>query len=396
MRTFEYRGFGADGHHARGLVDALSAKEARDKLARTGIFAERLWPARRPLRCSTEQRATLYRELSSLLAAGLPLAKALDAIVSAPDLNALALVAAGMRDDIREGKSLADSMAGASPSVTEFELAIVEAAERSGALAPMLDELASFLEEQTVLKDKVQNALIYPVFVVTLGICAGIVMLGLLLPRTRALMSGINISEPALTRFMRGLGAFLGRWGAPFILLLSASAVWLARRLRLDPEFRVRCERHLFRAPWIGRGYTLLINVRFASTLSVLLRGGVGLVDAIPLAGRATGSRWVAILARREAESVRHGSRLSDAIRRIPPLAEQLSGWIQTGEAGGEMTRLLDAASARHRQHWERFVSRSLSVLEPILILLIGGFVLLVTLSVLLPLLSLSQAVAPR
>jgi len=132
--------------------------------------------------------------------------------------------------------------------------------------------------------------------------------------------------------------------------------------------------------------------LRFSRTLSMLLTGGIPLIDGLILAGRATGSPWLSRIVEREAETVRHGSSLSDAVRRIPRLSQSLPGWISVGEAGGGLERLLANAGERYENNWNRYVSRWLSLLEPVLILVIGGFVLLVTLSVLLPVLSLSRS----
>jgi general secretion pathway protein F len=193
---------------------------------------------------------------------------------------------------------------------------------------------------------------------------------------------------------MIALGAFLSRWGAAGAAVVAGAAIGFRRHIRTDGAARIRWDRFLFRLPLWGNGYALLVNLRFARTLAILLRGGVPLLDGFVLAGRAGGSPWVESLVKFEAESVRHGGTLAAALRRIPPLARSLPGWVQTGEAGGEMDRLLDAAARRFQGQWDRFVARCLSLLEPSLILLIGGFVLLVTLSVLLPIISMTQSVA--
>ena len=118
------------------------------------------------------------------------------------------------------------------------------------------------------------------------------------------------------------------------------------------------------------------------------------MIDAFRLAGRATGSSWVENMTETEAGKVRHGDRLSDAVRRVPPLADSMPGWIEIGEAGGGMADLLATAADRYQQQWTRYTDRMLSLLEPLLILLIGAFVLLVALSVLLPVFSFSRVVA--
>jgi type II secretory pathway component PulF len=141
----------------------------------------------------------------------------------------------------------------------------------------------------------------------------------------------------------------------------------------------------------VGRGYRLVVNLRCARTLAILLKGGVGLVDALPLAGRSTGSVWIAALMEKEADAVRHGASLADAVRRVPPLAVSLPAWIQAGEASGALEKLLNTAGDAFQHQWNRFAARTLSWLEPALILLIGLFVLLVTLSVLLPIISMNR-----
>jgi general secretion pathway protein F len=216
-------------------------------------------------------------------------------------------------------------------------------------------------------------------------------MLGLLIPRAREMVGGAEL--PALTVFMVGLGGWLMKWGLPLLAVIIAGVVWFRARLRRSPSFRQNWERRLFRLPFFAKGYGLLVNLRFCRTLAILIRGGVTVIEALGLAGRATGSRWIAVRSDEESENVRHGSRLSDAVARIPPLAESTPGWIRVGEAGGDLARLLEHAGTRYQNRWDRFVRRSLSFVEPAIILVIGGFVLLVTLSVLLPVIVLTRSI---
>ena len=393
MKAYEYRGFGGSGRSCKGLVEAMSVKDAREKLARNGILADRISVTGRQLRFPSDQRSMVYRELSAMLGAGMPLVRSLDVLIQSPEMGESAVLLAGIRDSVRDGSSLADSFGRASESVTAFERAIIEAAEKSATVEPMMERLAVFLEEQGKLQDRIQSALIYPAIILTVGICVAILMLGLLVPRAQEILAGSNIPLPALTRYMIAFGSGLLKWGLPLIAAIVVGVVAIRRRLRQDAEFRRQWNRRLFDVPVFGRGYTLLVNLRFARTLEIMIHGGVSLIDGLIFAGRATGSPWVVSLAEAEAESVRHGSSLSDALRRIPPLAASLPGWVQIGEASGGLERLLSSAGQRYQDHWDRFIARSLSFMEPVLILLIGGFVLMVTLSVLLPVLSLSQAI---
>jgi general secretion pathway protein F len=390
VKTFDYRGFDAGGKPKRGLIEALSIKEARERLAAEGILAETLAPTGRQLRLTVAMRSVVYRELSALLQAGLPLVKAFDLLVDAPEVGGARSTMASVRDRVREGQSLARAFQAASASVTAFEVSIIEAAEQTAMVADVLERLADFLEDQEQLKQSVQAALVYPAIVVTAGICVALVMLGVLIPRTQSLLSG-GATLPGLTRFMIGLGQVAVRAAVPVALAVILGVVGLRRRLGRDDAFRVRWDRGLFAWPLLGPGYTLLVNERFARTMALLLEGGVTVIDAFSIAGRATGSAWVSALAETESEAVRHGASLSSAITRIPPLSGVLPGWIRIGEAGGGMARLLSSAAHRYHVQWQRFVKTRLSILEPVIILVIGGFVLMITLAVLLPVMKISQ-----
>ena len=393
MKAYEYRGFDGSGSVRKGLVDAMSVKDARDKLANQGILADRVSVTGRQLGFPPEQRSMVYRELSALLGAGMPLVRAMDVLIQSPETGESAVLLAGVRDNVKEGVSLADAFSRASESVTAFEKAIIGAAEKSATVEPMLERLAAFLDEQSKLRDRIQSALIYPAIILTAGICVAILMLGFLVPRAREILAGSNVPLPALTRYMIAFGGGLLKAGLPLMAVVAAVVFALRRKLRQDEGFARRWNQRLFSLPLYGRGYTLLASLRFVRTLEIMIHGGVSLIDGLVFAGRATGSPWVTYLAETEAESVRHGSSLSDAVRRIPPLASSLPGWIRIGEASGGLERLLNSAGQRYQDHWDRFIGRCMSFLEPVLIFLIGGFVLLVTLSVLLPVLSLSQVI---
>jgi general secretion pathway protein F len=213
-------------------------------------------------------------------------------------------------------------------------------------------------------------------------------------PRAQDILAYTRGTLPGVTRFALGLARGSVRWGLPLALIPLGWGVVHVRRTRRDAEYRERWDRWRFRWPLWGPGYTLLVNLRFARTLSLLLRSGLSLIEGARLAGRATGSPWVCRLAGEAAESVRHGAALSETVRGIPPLAETLPGWLQVGEATGDMANLLDGAAARLEDRWERYTTRALAFLEPVLILAIGGFVLLIALSVLLPVINLTQGLA--
>ncbi len=391
MKTFEYKGYNTAGQVKKGLVEALDIKDAREKLAETGILAEKVTQTGRQLKFSVVTRSIIYRELSALLDAGLTLVDALEILVSSPEIKEARFGLAGIRDRVREGASLAESFVAASFSVTGFEASIIEAAEKSATVSSVLARLADFLDEQEELRQSIRSALVYPIIVMSVGICVAILMLGVLIPRTRDLLSSGQAELPLLTSIMMSAGQLLTHWGIPLLAIIAAAIYIFRRKLKQDSGLRTKWDRKIFKFPIIGSGYTLLVNERFCRTMAILLDGGVSLIDSLVISGRATGSEWISALAEAESENIRHGDKLSNAIERIPPLAEFLPGWIRVGEAGGGMAKLLSSAAQRYGLQWRRFLKLRLSFLEPLILLFIGGFVLLITLAVLLPILNLSK-----
>lgn len=394
MKTFEYRGYDQAGRMCRGFVEALTVKDAREKLAVSGTLAEHVATTSRNFRFPVSDRILFYREMNSLLSAGVPMAKALDILVQAPENDKSRLLIAGIRDAVKEGAALSAALSQVSDSVGSFELAILQAAERSADMESMLDNLASFLEKRERLRDHIVSALIYPGIVFVMGILVAVVMMGFIIPRAHEMLLGANVPIPAVTKLMMLMGDVVAVAGIPMVFVAVAGVFMLRRRLKNDHGFLLCWDRMLYRLPLFGRGYEILVNLRFAQTFAMLIRGGVSVIDGILLAGRASGSPWVRALSEKEAESVRHGSSVSEAVARIPPIASSLPGLIRVGEAGGGIDRLLDSAAVRYQNRWDHFADRFLSALEPVLILIIGGFVLMVTLSVLLPVISLSQGIA--
>lgn len=402
MNTFDYRGLDLKGRTRKGLVEALDPKDAREKLSRNGILVERISPAggrqprlllSRKRGLSLDHRAVIYRELGALLRAGLPVVKALDILIDSPELGQACGILARTRDDIREGQSLAEAISRASESVTVLEKALIAVGERSGTLGDALDSLASFVEEQQSVKDRVRTALLYPAIVLVVALVVATGVFTFVLPQTQKVLLEMHIAVPAITRVMMGLGKAFAVCGIPLAVTLALVVLWFRRKTRKEPALRMDLDRRIFALPMFGRGVTIMVNLRFSRTLATLMHGGVPLVEGLQLAGRATGNTWVENLAGSAAESVRHGGSLADAVRKIPPLSETLPGWIQAGEAGGNLESLLRNAGERYQRQWLRFITRSLGLLEPVIILLLGIFVLLVALAVLMPIISANQLI---
>lgn len=400
MRTFEYKGYNHAGQVARGLIQAIDRKDAREKLAHQGVLAEAIQAAgegrawvwrRRDVLFTLDVRAAFYRELASILAAGLPLSNGLALLTEAPEMGRNQTVVAGIGDRVSEGVSFADAVADASARVTAFERAVIETGERAGRIDEVLNRLADYLEEERQLRDRLVSALIYPAIIVGLSLLVGTGLLVFMLPAFQSLLLETGLDLPWITRVvMRGAQVFA--WLLPLLVIAGGVAsLWIKQRRSRSASFRVAFDRWLHRLPLLSQFYPVLVNLRFTRTLAMLLQSQVHLLEALTQAAAASGSPWVESLIGAEADAVRQGANLSDALARVPPLALTLPGWVRAGEASGDLTGMLEQAAQRSQHVWERRVTRTMTLIESGLVIVVGAFVFVLALSIILPILSINQ-----
>ena len=237
--------------------------------------------------------------------------------------------------------------------------------------------------------------MLYPCVVVSLAVAIGGLVLTFMLPMVQRVFESMHRDLPMLTVVMLNGGRALG-----LVLLLlaagaAAGAAWLRRAMRADEALRIRVDRRLFSVPLVGAGWRNLASLRFVRVLGLLLERGVGLIEGVPMAGRASGSAWLADCARRETEAMGQGKPLVEVIRGIRPLHPSLAAWVQAGEAGGNLAGLLDNAAQRFQQSWDRMASRGMMMLEIGMTLALGLFVTLIALAVLLPVLDFQKGFMP-
>jgi general secretion pathway protein F len=279
--------------------------------------------------------------------------------------------------------------------MTPFETSVLEVGERTGEMADALARLADFLESQAALRSRLLSALLYPAIVATLAVLLGGGVLAFLLPRVRTLLAQAHLPPNRFTSILLAGGRIGG------ILLLLAAALGLAgflfarHRARRSEEFRIRLERALARMPFPGRAWRSLATLRFVRVLSLLLSRRVDLLEAVPLAARASGSAAMARDALDAAGRIRQGEALADALPSMPLLHESLATWMRAGEAAGAIVPLLDHAGDRLEAEHDRRAGRGVLALEVSLTLAVGAGVALVALAVLLPILQINQGFAP-
>jgi general secretion pathway protein F len=408
MKTFVYRGYDRDGGRVKGVVEALDLKDAREKLSGRQILADQLsaaaddqtrqtaWLGSRQSLNRILHRSECYRALATMLKAGLPLVSALDVQLDqghiGPEKRAREL--ANIRDHVRDGGSLVMAMVDAGINITPFESAVLESGERTGTLHEVLEQVADYLEDINRVQQTLKTACLYPAVIVALALVVGTGVMGFLVPQMAGVFEESGMPLPAITRGVITVGKWFLPVVLPALLIVTAMFVVGIRRRWRDEAGRLTWERRLAHLPVVQHGFRTLVALRFARTSALLLKGGVPLVETIQLAGRATGSAWMASCCMVMSDAVKQGALFSRELAAIPMLGPELGSWVRAGEASGDLSGMFAYAAERHGQVWAAYLDRTVKLIEPALIILVAIFVLIVALAILLPILTLNQQLA--
>lgn len=402
MPGFDYQAHDANGRRCRGVQEADSARHARQLLRERGLRVMGLSAARHSgqrgqsaqgrLRLGVTDLALLTRQLSTLIQAGLPLEEALGAVVAQSEKPTVRAVMAAVRSRVTEGHALATALAAFPRAFAHLFRATVAAGERSGYLGLVLEQLADYTEARQMSRQKIQLALVYPlILLITSCVIVGF-LLGYVVPDVVKIFIGSGQPLPFLTRAMIALSDGLRHYGGVLLVAVVAGAATARWALR-NPRLKLRWHRLLLNMPLAGGVLRAMEAARFASTLSILGRSAVPLVDALEIAATVISNLAIRQRMLDVARSVREGGTLARGLERsgdIPPMMLHL---IASGERAGELDSMLARAAEQQERTLAARIALVVSLCEPIMLVLMGGVVLLIVLAILLPILSLNQLV---
>ncbi len=400
MPTFRYTGVSREGAERKGVVDAESVSAARLKLRTDGTYplalaeetgAGRLLPSL-SLLGRQEFLPLLTRQLATLVEAGVPVVSALQSLSAQVDDPESRRVLGEIQEDVRSGMSLGRAIESHSRMFPELYGSMVRAGEESGTLPLSLSRLADHLEEQARTINRVRSALTYPLLMASVAGLVVVFLLSFVVPKIVGVFSNLGQALPLPTRALIAVSnVFAAGWWV-LLLLLGALVVAGRRYLATDRGKRAR-DTFLLRLPILGRIVHLSALSRFARTLSTMTAGGITIDRALRLVAPAVGNSVIAEGIEAAAARVVEGTSLSEALRQhalIPPSFIQM---VAVGEESGKIDYLLDKMGEAIDGEVEARLSRALSLLEPVIILVMGVVVAFIVISVLLPMLEISTIV---
>jgi general secretion pathway protein F len=401
MPAYRFEALDAAGKSQNGLLDADNAKAARTQLRSRELVPLSVTPVTAATTDGSAPRftrrvfgstglAVWTRQLAGLVGSGLPLERALTALADEADEPRQRELVAHLRSEVNAGSPFARALATAPREFDDVFRAVVAAGEQSGALGPVLERLANDLEERQALRGKLIGAMLYPGIVSVIALIIVTFLVTYVVPQVAQVFVNSKRALPGLTVAMLATSAFVRNWGWAVALALAGgigSFIWL----RKAEPFRERTDAAFLNIPLAGRLMRGYNAARFAGTLAMLAGAGVPILKALQAAAETLGNRAMRADALDALVQVREGAPLASALagkKRFPGL---LAMFARLGEQTGQLPLMLGRAAAQLSVEVQRRAMALATLLEPLMIVVMGGVVMVIVLAVLLPIIQLNS-----
>ena len=400
MPAYKFEALDAAGKSRSGLLDADNPRAARAQLRAQALVPLEVVPVGQAANDGTASRfgrrvfssselSVWTRQMAGLVGSGLPLERALTALVDEAEDPRQRELVAHLRSEVNAGSPFARALTSAPREFDDVYRAVVAAGEQSGALGAVLEKLADDLEERQSLRGKLIGATLYPAIVSLIALVIVIFLVTYVVPQVASVFTGSKRALPTLTVVMLALSAFVRQWGWLVILTAAVGGAAFTYSLRND-AVRQRFDAMWLTLPLVGRlarGYNA---ARFAGTLAMLAGAGVPILKALQAAAETLGNRAMRADAMAALVQVREGAPLANALaakKRFPGL---LPMFARLGEQTGTLPKMLERAATQLSLEVQRRAMALATVLEPLLIVAMGAVVMLIVLAVLLPIIQLN------
>jgi general secretion pathway protein F len=406
---FDYKGLTPRGESKTGIIDADSPREARIKLRSQNVLVTEIAAratvtaaqkeerkASRPLlqfgrRKKGRKEVPAYtRQLSTLLAAGIPLAQAMAALIEqcqTPDLEA---AFRDIREKITGGLSLAEALAYHPAYFDDLYVNMVKAGEASGSLDKVLARLADYLLKQQQIRNKVSAALAYPIVMIVIGVVIVIILMTFVVPKIMQVVEQSRQALPMSTRILRASSEFLGKWW--LVMLAAVTGVGLVHRylLRREP-YRYQVDRAKLHLPILGDLFRKTAVSRFAVSTSTLLKSGVPVLEALAIARDITGNAVIAKVLDTVHTRIIEGTDIATPIKKSGVFPPVVGYMIAVGEQTGQLEDMLDRVASAYDEEVTVTTEKVTSLLEPFLIVAMAAVVGFIVISIMQPILKISD-----
>ncbi|WP_067515271.1 type II secretion system inner membrane protein GspF [Endozoicomonas ascidiicola] len=414
MSVYTYEALDAKGKKNKGVMEADTPRQVRQKLRVSGLNAVSVIEASHKVRTTTASSegapksrlpilqkqannaevALLTRQLATLVAAGIPLEECLNALIKQVRKPHLKTIITTVRSKILEGQTLADSLGSYPKTFDRLYRAMVAAGEKSGHLDHVLERLADFTEHRQKIKSQLIQAMIYPVILTVVAIAVVAALLTTVVPTVVEQFSHMGEQLPAMTQALISISDFVRSFGLWITGILLIALVIRQQILKRSRSLRLMNDRLFLKLPILGGVLSGVDSARFARTLSILTSSTVPLLEGMGIASNVLSNQYMQDSLLKAAERVKEGSTLWQSLEQTELFSPMMLYIIASGEKSGELTNMLARAADNQDQQFESQVNIALGIFGPLLIVTMAGVVLFIVMAILTPMLDLNSLIA--
>lgn len=405
MAAFHYIAINATGQKQKGLIEAESAKHARQLLReraltpleinsahqKTNSSGARFTAFSRKQSMNTKELALMTRQLATLLSAGLPIEEVLTAVAEQSEKPRTKGLILSVRSKVLEGHALASALRDFPSAFSNLYCSTVAAGEKSGHLDIVLQRLADYTEQQYEMRQKVTHALIYPSIMVLVSISIVGFLLEYVVPKMVSVYSNIGQALPGMTQVLISISAGIKDYGLYVLIAIIVLLFLTLRSMKTSIAFRNKMHRLVLRIPIMGNAIKVTNTARFSRTFAILSSAGVPVLEAMTISSALITNLPIRAAVEEATKRVREGANIHLALKQttyFPPMSIHL---IASGESSGQLENMLERAANNQDSEITQLIETSLALFEPAIILLMGAIVLFIVLAVLLPIFQLDQ-----
>ena len=403
MGAFEYIAINKEGKQIKGVLEGDTPKHVRQLLrdqrllpvsvieaAQKEAIRQRSFSLRKGI--SSSDLALITRQIASLSQSGMPLEESLLAVSQQNDNPRVKSILLGVRAKVMEGHTLADGLADFPQAFPDLYRTTVAAGEESGHLDLVLERLADYTETRQELKQNVTNAMVYPAALVIMAVLIISFMLATVVPKIVGVFQSTQASLPSLTSGLIFISEFLVNYWLLIIIFIFLSSYGLYRLLQLKSP-RIIFHRNLLKLPIVGRLTQGINTARFTRTLSILAGSGVPILESLKISAEVIENLAMRQAINEAALRVREGASISESLsisKLFPPMMIHL---ISSGEKSGRLEEMLSRAALNQEREVNGLISTLLGILQPLIIVIMGGLVLTIVLAILLPIFEINNLI---
>lgn len=403
MAAFEYKALNARGKAQKGVIEGDNARQVRARLKEQGLVPVDVIEARQKASkqqaantlqfkrgISTPDLALITRQLSTLVQSGMPLEECLKAVSEQSEKPRIRTMLAAVRSKVVEGHTLADGLADYPHIFDELFRAMVAAGEKSGHLDSVLERLADYAENRQKMRNKLQQALIYPIVLVVFSIAIVTFLLASVVPKIVGQFVQMGQELPFSTRVLIASSDFVQHWWV-YILVAIIAVTYGVKFALSKPNIRLAWDRKVINMPVVGKIARGLNTSRFARTLSICTSSAIPILEGMKVAIDVMSNQFVKQQVTLAADRVREGASLRKSLDQTKLFPPMMLHMIASGEQSGELESMLTRAADNQDDNFESMVNISLGIFTPLMIAVMAGLVLFIVMATMMPILEMNN-----